>query len=103
MRFVVKAVFWLFVVSMFMPSEDVRASLPELNDRLASARAQQQQQAKQPNKSLCERSPETCEAIAESRILTDIAGAAVETGVRHMMARPPQAESPEDQAPDSAS
>lgn len=92
MRFVLKALFWIFVVGMFMPSEDVRASLPDLPARAPDAHdsrpapsALASREAATDDASLCERSPHTCQAIAESRILGDITSAAVEIGVRQMM------------------
>ncbi len=86
MRFVLKAIFWIFVVGMFMPSDEVRASLPELPRENPRETAVQPRAADPAgDRSLCDRSPETCDAIAESRILADIAGAAVEIGVKQVM------------------
>lgn len=85
MRFVLKAIFWIFIVGMFMPSEEVRASLPELPRERAERIEIPETAAAAENRSLCDRSPETCEAIGESRILADIAGAAVEIGVKQVM------------------
>lgn len=98
MRFVLKAIFWIFVVGMFMPSEDLRASIPELPRQKAGA--EPVAAAPSPGApSLCERSPKACEAVGESRILADIAGAAAEVGVKQIMqsnslTNPPLAEEP---------
>lgn len=107
MRFVLKAIFWLFIVGMFMPSEEVRASLPELpREKMERAEAPETASS-EANPSLCDRSPETCEAISESRILADIAGAAVEIGVQQVMdsnsiAGRPESAEPADETDEAA-
>lgn len=99
MRFVLKAVFWLFIVGMFMPSEEVRASLPEFPRYEAERPAPSKTAETGRDRSLCDRSPETCAAMAESRILADIAGAAVEIGVKQMTEQALPADRPETAPP----
>lgn len=75
MRFILKAILSLVIVGAFMPGMDNRdMAMPELHWNRGEAVSQ--------SGKICERSESVCDALSQSAILADVAGAAAKTSFK---------------------